>query len=175
MFRQRHQPGRLGLSDFTAAKQLGVLIAVEPLSQLLYHFRLAYSGFSRLILIVAPQLRAAAQRGRGSAARRLPPGPPSPCAAARAARSVSFTRPTARARPSKHGSRCAACGKARCSLPSPRADAMQQRSMTAQAVMLRLHFLADRADRAPLRRSPRTWPSGSRSTTCAGSPDACWR
>ena len=45
MFRQRHQPGRLGLSDFTAAKQLGVLIAGEPLHHLLYHFRLAYSGF----------------------------------------------------------------------------------------------------------------------------------
>ena len=45
MFRQRQQPGRLGLSDFTAAKQLGVLIAGEPLHHLLYHFRLAYSGF----------------------------------------------------------------------------------------------------------------------------------
>ena len=33
MFRQRHQPGHLGLSDFTAAKQLGVLIAVDPLTR----------------------------------------------------------------------------------------------------------------------------------------------
>ena len=46
MFRQRHEPGRLGLSDFTSAKDLGVSIAGEPLDHLLYHFRLAYSGFA---------------------------------------------------------------------------------------------------------------------------------
>ena len=46
IFRQRHQPGRLlGLSDFTSAKHLGVLISGELLHHLLYHFRLAYSGF----------------------------------------------------------------------------------------------------------------------------------
>ena len=46
MFRQRHEPGRQGLSDFTSAKDLGVSIAGEPLDHLLYHFRLAYSGFA---------------------------------------------------------------------------------------------------------------------------------
>ena len=46
MFRQRHEPGHQGLSDFTSAKELGVSIAGEPLDHLLYHFRLAYSGFA---------------------------------------------------------------------------------------------------------------------------------
>ena len=45
IFAQRHPPGRLGLSDFTATGHLGVTIAGAPLIHLLYHFRLPYSGF----------------------------------------------------------------------------------------------------------------------------------
>jgi hypothetical protein len=45
IFRQRHEPGRLGLSDFTAMGDLGVTIAGQPLDHRLYHFRLAFSGF----------------------------------------------------------------------------------------------------------------------------------
>ena len=45
IFAQRHPPGRLALSDFTATGNLGVTIAGEPLEHLLYHFRLPYSGF----------------------------------------------------------------------------------------------------------------------------------
>jgi transposase InsO family protein len=45
IFRQIHEPGRMGLSDFTDMGELGVTIAGEPLDHRLYHFRLAYSGF----------------------------------------------------------------------------------------------------------------------------------
>ncbi len=45
IFRQRHEPGRRGLSDFTDARGLEVRVAGEPLAHKLYHFRLEYSGF----------------------------------------------------------------------------------------------------------------------------------
>jgi hypothetical protein len=44
-FAQEHAPGRLGLSDFTEATELGVRIASEPLEHRLYQFALAYSGW----------------------------------------------------------------------------------------------------------------------------------
>jgi Mu transposase-like protein len=52
IFRQEHPPGRLGLSDFTDLRELGVTIAGEPLDHRLYHFRLAFSGWEhgRIIL-----------------------------------------------------------------------------------------------------------------------------
>lgn len=48
VFRQRHEPGRLGLSDFTDAGGLGVTVAGAPLDHRLYHFRLAFSGFEHV-------------------------------------------------------------------------------------------------------------------------------
>jgi hypothetical protein len=45
IFRQEHAPGRLGLSDFTDMRDLGVSIAGVPLDHRLYHFRLAFSGW----------------------------------------------------------------------------------------------------------------------------------
>jgi hypothetical protein len=45
IFRQEHEPGRLGLSDFTEASALAITIAGERLDHRLYHFRLAFSGF----------------------------------------------------------------------------------------------------------------------------------
>lgn len=45
IFRQVHEPGRLGLSDFTDMGVLGVTVAGEQLDHLLYHFRLPWSGF----------------------------------------------------------------------------------------------------------------------------------
>ena len=45
IFRQRHEPGRRGLSDFTEGTALGVTVAGEPLAHKLYHFRLEYAGF----------------------------------------------------------------------------------------------------------------------------------
>jgi hypothetical protein len=45
MFRQIHPPCELGLSDFTDLSGLGVSIAGIALSHILYHFRMAHSGF----------------------------------------------------------------------------------------------------------------------------------
>lgn len=45
IFRQRHQPGRMGLSDFTTMGDIVVTISGQQLDHRLYHFRLAYSGF----------------------------------------------------------------------------------------------------------------------------------
>ena len=45
IFRQSAEPGRMALSDFTDASELGVTIAGEPLPHRLYHFVLAYSGW----------------------------------------------------------------------------------------------------------------------------------
>ncbi len=45
VFRQKHEPGRRGLSDFTDAGRLGVTVGGEKLVHKLYHFRLEYSGF----------------------------------------------------------------------------------------------------------------------------------
>lgn len=45
IFRQTHEVGQVGLSDFTDMGELGVTIACVPLDHRLYHFRLAYCGF----------------------------------------------------------------------------------------------------------------------------------
>ncbi len=52
MFLQEHPPGRQGLSDFTQLKKEPVTIKGKPLKHLLYHFRLAFSGwcYARAIL-----------------------------------------------------------------------------------------------------------------------------
>lgn len=42
IFRQEHEPGRLGLSDFTDTSALGVTVAGAVLEHRLYHFRLAF-------------------------------------------------------------------------------------------------------------------------------------
>ena len=52
MFRQEHPPGRLGLSDFTDTKVLGVMIAGVLLAHRLYHFRLAFSGFAHAHVVL---------------------------------------------------------------------------------------------------------------------------
>lgn len=52
IFRQKHEPGRRGLSDFTEAGALGVSIAGEPLAHKLYHFRLEYSGFCHAAVVL---------------------------------------------------------------------------------------------------------------------------
>ena len=51
IFRQVHEPGRMGLSDFTDMADLGVTIAGVQLDHRLYHFRLAYSGFAHAHVI----------------------------------------------------------------------------------------------------------------------------
>lgn len=52
IFRQEHEPGRMGLSDFTDANALGVTIAGVALDHRLYHFRLAFSGFEHAEIVL---------------------------------------------------------------------------------------------------------------------------
>ncbi len=52
IFRQEHEPGRLGLSDFTDMGSSGVLIAGAPLKHLVYHFRMVFSGFEHAHVIL---------------------------------------------------------------------------------------------------------------------------
>src|SRR5258707_15370472 len=52
IFRQEHEPGRFGLSDFTDTSALGVTVAGVVLGQRLYHFRLAFSGFEHAHVVL---------------------------------------------------------------------------------------------------------------------------
>lgn len=52
IFRQTHEPGKLGLSDFTDMAKLGVTVAGEALDHRLFHFRLAYSGFAHAHVVL---------------------------------------------------------------------------------------------------------------------------
>lgn len=46
IFRQKQEPGWQGLSGFTHMSSLGVSVVGQPLDHMLYHFRLAWSGFA---------------------------------------------------------------------------------------------------------------------------------
>ena len=48
IFRQTPEPGRMALSDFTDAAELGVIIAGQPFAHRLYHFVLGYSGWEHV-------------------------------------------------------------------------------------------------------------------------------
>src|SRR5258706_2816097 len=52
IFRQEHEPGRFGLSDFTDTSILGVTVAGIVLGHRLYHFRLAFSGFEHANVVL---------------------------------------------------------------------------------------------------------------------------
>ncbi len=52
IFRQEHPPGQQGLSDFTDASALGISIAGVPLEHRLYHFRLAFSGWQHVRVVL---------------------------------------------------------------------------------------------------------------------------
>src|SRR5436853_6850790 len=52
IFRQEHEPGRLGLSDFTDTGALGITIAGVALAHRLYHFRMAFSGFEHAHVVL---------------------------------------------------------------------------------------------------------------------------
>ena len=45
MFELRHEPGMIGLSDFTELKGIEITINGKPFEHLIYHYRLAYSGW----------------------------------------------------------------------------------------------------------------------------------
>ena len=63
IFRQVHEPGRMGLSDFTDMADLGVTIAAERLDHRLYHFRLVYSGFEHAHVILGGESYVALAEG----------------------------------------------------------------------------------------------------------------
>jgi transposase InsO family protein len=71
MFLQEQQPGRMGLSDFTKLKGLNVTIGGQVLEHLLYHFRLSYSGFSHMMVVLGGESFAALSEGLQSALWRL--------------------------------------------------------------------------------------------------------
>src|SRR5690606_7839175 len=52
IFRQTPEPGRMALSDFTDAGELGVTIGGQPLAHRLYHFVLAYSGWEHVAVVL---------------------------------------------------------------------------------------------------------------------------
>jgi transposase InsO family protein len=52
IFRQTHEPGRMGLSDFTDMSAFAVTIGGAPLDHRLYHFRLVYSGFEHAHVVL---------------------------------------------------------------------------------------------------------------------------
>ena len=52
IFRQVHEPGHLGLSDFTDMSELCVMVAGAVLEHRLYHFRLAFSGFEHAYVVL---------------------------------------------------------------------------------------------------------------------------
>ena len=52
IFRQNHQPGQMGLSDFTEMGDLNVHVAGILLDHRLYHFRLPFSGFEHAHVIL---------------------------------------------------------------------------------------------------------------------------
>lgn len=63
IFRQVHPVGQMGLSDFTAMGDVGVLIAGVALDHRLYHFRLAYSGFEHAHVILGGESYVALAEG----------------------------------------------------------------------------------------------------------------
>jgi transposase InsO family protein len=63
IFRQVHEPGRMGLSDFTDMADLGVTIATESLDHRLYHFRLVFSGFEHAHVILGGESYVALAEG----------------------------------------------------------------------------------------------------------------
>ena len=63
IFRQNHEPGRMGLSDFTDMADLGVSIAGVVLEHRLYHFRLVWSGFEHAHVILGGESYVALAEG----------------------------------------------------------------------------------------------------------------
>lgn len=67
IFRQAHEPGWVGLSDFTDMGEFGVTIAGAPLDHRLYHFRLAYSGFEHAHVVLGGESFVALAEGMQNA------------------------------------------------------------------------------------------------------------
>ena len=67
IFRQTHEPGRIGLSDFTDMNAAGITIAGIALDHRLYHFRLAYSGFEHAHVVLGGESFVALAEGMQNA------------------------------------------------------------------------------------------------------------
>jgi hypothetical protein len=63
MFRQVHEAGRMGLSDFTDMADLGVTVLGVALDHRLYHFRLVCSGFEHAHVILGGESYVALAEG----------------------------------------------------------------------------------------------------------------
>lgn len=63
IFRQVHEPERMGLSDFTDLSALGVTIDGQPLAHMLFHFRLPWSGFEHAHVILGGESHVALAEG----------------------------------------------------------------------------------------------------------------
>ena len=71
MFLQHQVPGRMGLSDFTTLKKVIISVNGEPLPHILYHFRLAYSGWCHIKVILSGESFSALSEGFQDALWRL--------------------------------------------------------------------------------------------------------
>lgn len=71
MFRQEHLPGKQALSDFTELKKVTITIKGKLLRHRLYHFRLAYSGWSYMKVIKGGESYTALAEGLQEALYRL--------------------------------------------------------------------------------------------------------
>lgn len=71
MFRQVHQPGLQGLSDFTAPKTFAITIKGQVFEHILYHFRLSYSCWSYLEVVQGGESFSALSQGLQNALHRL--------------------------------------------------------------------------------------------------------
>lgn len=71
VFRQVQEPGRQGLSDFTELKDVTVTIAGAPLAHRLYHFRLPFSGWSHVKVVLGGESFSALAEGLQEALWRL--------------------------------------------------------------------------------------------------------
>ena len=71
MFRQHQIIGRMGLSDFTKLKQVQITIAGVIFHHLLYHFRLAFSGWCSVKVVHGGESYSAFAEGLQDALRRL--------------------------------------------------------------------------------------------------------
>ena len=63
IFRQVHEPGKMGLSDFTDMAHLNVTVAGLHLDHRLYHFRLVWSGFEHAHVILGGESYVALAQG----------------------------------------------------------------------------------------------------------------
>lgn len=71
MFPQVHGPGLWGLSDFTQLKDVTVTMAGEVLAHRLYRFRLAYSGWCPVRVVLGGESYTALAEGLTEALERL--------------------------------------------------------------------------------------------------------